>query len=170
MREEILSGSDHCEVWIFHKQQVYGLPMDYPLLFGLLFILIQSWQKKKDSTLLLSPFLIQFWSKIVLERAAFSRGKTGRSVLLAELSASDCEHKHTKIHMQTYRGFPVTEQVRLSESPSRKIPGGGTILTVGATVGRHKEREGVLGGSVREGGRTDERISRGGTEKRGEGK
>lgn len=57
--------------------------------------------------------------------------------------------------MQTYRGFPVTEQVRLSESPSRKIPGGGTILTVGATVGRHREREGVLGGSVRE----DERIS-----------
>lgn len=52
--------------------------------------------------------------------------------------------------MQTYRGFPVTEQVRLSESPSRKIPGGGTILTVGATVGRHKEREGVLGGSVGE--------------------
>lgn len=44
----------------------------------------------------------------------------------------------------------MTEQVRLSESPSRKIPGGGTILTVGATVGRHKEREGVLGGSVRE--------------------
>lgn len=55
--------------------------------------------------------------------------------------------------MQTYRGFPVTEQVRLSESPSRKIPGGGTILTVGATVGRHKEREGVLGGSVRKGRR-----------------
>lgn len=48
----------------------------------------------------------------------------------------------------------MTEQVRLSESPSRKIPGGGTILTVGATVGRHKEREGVLGGSVREDGWT----------------
>lgn len=44
--------------------------------------------------------------------------------------------------MQTYRGFPVTEQVRLSESPSRKMPEGGTILTVGATVGRHKERGG----------------------------
>lgn len=63
--------------------------------------------------------------------------------------------------MQTYRGFPVTEQVRLSESPSRKIPGGGTILTVGATVGRHKEREGVRGG-ISEGGLMDERISRGG--------
>lgn len=49
----------------------------------------------------------------------------------------------------------MTEQVRLSESPSRKIPGGGTILTVGATVGRHKEREGVQGGSVREDGRAD---------------
>lgn len=36
----------------------------------------------------------------------------------------------------------MTEQVRLSESPSRKMPEGGTILTVGATVGRHKERGG----------------------------
>lgn len=34
----------------------------------------------------------------------------------------------------------MTEQVRLSESPSRKMPEGGTILTVGATVGRKKER------------------------------
>lgn len=33
------------------------------------------------------------------------------------------------------------EQVRLSESPSRKIPDGGTIRTVGATVEeRYKER------------------------------
>lgn len=36
----------------------------------------------------------------------------------------------------TYSGFPVTEQMRLSESPSRKIPEGGRIFTVGATVGR----------------------------------
>lgn len=39
----------------------------------------------------------------------------------------------------TYSGFPVTEQVRLSESPSRKMPVGGVILTVGATVGRKRE-------------------------------
>lgn len=56
--------------------------------------------------------------------------------------------------MQTYRGFPVTEQVRLSESPSRKIPGGGTILTVGATVGRHRERERRCAGRTGEGGWT----------------
>lgn len=54
--------------------------------------------------------------------------------------------------MQTYRGFPVTEQVRLSESPSRKMPEGGTILTVGATVGRHKERG---GGEISEDGGPD---------------
>lgn len=42
-------------------------------------------------------------------------------------------------HDHTYRGFPLTEQVRLSESPSRKMPDGGTILTVGATVGRQKQ-------------------------------
>lgn len=35
----------------------------------------------------------------------------------------------------------MTEQVRLSESPSRKMPDGGTILTVGATVGT-RQREG----------------------------
>lgn len=44
-------------------------------------------------------------------------------------------------HAHTYSGFPVTEQVRLSESPSRKMPGGGTILTEGATVGETKKRE-----------------------------
>lgn len=48
-----------------------------------------------------------------------------------------------KTHTQTYRGFPVTEQVRLSESPSRRMPEGGTILTVGATVEKEKERRGV---------------------------
>lgn len=43
---------------------------------------------------------------------------------------------------QTYKGFPVMEQVRLSESPSRKMPEGGTIRTVGATVEeRYEERE-----------------------------
>lgn len=42
-------------------------------------------------------------------------------------------------HAYTYSGFPVTEQVRLSESPSRKMPEGGTILTDGATVGRQKQ-------------------------------
>lgn len=44
----------------------------------------------------------------------------------------------------TYSGFPVTEQVRLSESPSRKMPEGGTILTDGATVGRQNQR--LVGG------------------------
>lgn len=43
-------------------------------------------------------------------------------------------------HAYTYSGFPVTEQVRLSESPSRKMPEGGTILTEGATMGRQKKR------------------------------
>lgn len=38
----------------------------------------------------------------------------------------------------------MTEQVRLSESPSRKIPEGGMILTVGATVENwRKENEKV---------------------------
>lgn len=41
----------------------------------------------------------------------------------------------------TYSGFPLTEQVRLSESPSRKIPAGGIILTVGATVGRRRSQK-----------------------------
>lgn len=49
---------------------------------------------------------------------------------------------YTDAHTNTYRGFPVTEQVRLSESPSRKMPEGGTILTVGATVEREKKRRG----------------------------
>lgn len=42
------------------------------------------------------------------------------------------------VQTQTYRGFPVMEQVRVSESPSRKIPEGGTIRTVGATAEKHK--------------------------------
>lgn len=46
----------------------------------------------------------------------------------------------------------MTEQVRLSESPSRKMPEGGIILTVGATVGRHKERG---GGEISEDGGPD---------------
>lgn len=36
----------------------------------------------------------------------------------------------------------MTEQVRLSESPSRKMPDGGTILTVGATVGTEQQEGG----------------------------
>lgn len=47
-------------------------------------------------------------------------------------TTSKCAH--------TYSGFPETEQERLSESPSRKMAEGGTILTEGATVGRQKQR------------------------------
>lgn len=46
----------------------------------------------------------------------------------------------TSKRAHTYSGFPVTEQERLSESPSRKMPEGGTIFTEGATVGRQKQR------------------------------
>lgn len=46
----------------------------------------------------------------------------------------------TRKRTHTYSGFPETEQERLSESPSRKMPEGGTILTEGATVGRQKQR------------------------------
>lgn len=42
----------------------------------------------------------------------------------------------TPTHIYTHSGFPVTEQVRLSESPSRKMPCGGVILTMGATMKR----------------------------------
>ncbi len=58
-------------------------------------------------------------------------------------SLAPLEHTHTHTHTHTYSGFPVTVQVRLSESPSRKMPEGGEILTVGATVGGEKDRGGL---------------------------
>lgn len=48
-------------------------------------------------------------------------------------------YTHACMHVHTHSGFPVTEQVRLSESPSRRIPCGGLILTVGATVERQNK-------------------------------
>lgn len=55
-----------------------------------------------------------------------------------------CTHTHT----HTHSGLPVMEQVRLRESPSRRMPGGGMILTVGAT-GERGGRNGYRGNQSR---------------------